>query len=49
MGGVKNALVTWAVGRAGEGLRVFALLLPMPVPLPLMFAPLLSPAQQRSG
>jgi hypothetical protein len=49
MDGVKSAMATWAVGRAGEGLHVFALLLPMPVSLPLMLAPLLSPAQQRSG
>jgi hypothetical protein len=49
MDGVKSAMVTWAFGEAGEGLHVFALLLPMLVPLPLMAAPLLSPAQQWSG
>ena len=45
MDGVKSEMVTWTVGRAGEGLHVFALLLPMLVPLPLMPAPLLSPAR----
>ena len=38
MEGVKSAMATWAVGRAGEGLQRLG---NAPYPLPLILAPLL--------